>query len=333
LESEREAELGYMLARVEALADLGRYHGAIALAKQLLCVAPEDVRALCWAANLHLVMGASKEALEFALRATEVEPTNEWALQICMRAIRDRGDETALEVARTYVRNWPSSPAAWLIQAEKEMRVGQIQKAKASAATAKRLAPEWAAVDLLFAHIALSRGDIVGAAHSAQAALTRDPESIIGRNLMSDVLCRQRRYPEAVRMLHDTLRQHPRHVWAQTAFRNIIEHCYDCGSVVALTIVIGCAGIGALVAAALACAPGVLPGGTFPADERLWAAALAGVAFGLTGAAVMLYCRHRGWVALDPEVRRLYLAEKNWWGRRAAEWNARPKNGRGIPRR
>ncbi|SCG37455.1 Tetratricopeptide repeat-containing protein [Micromonospora inositola] len=158
---------------------MGRWADAAAELTAVLQVRPYDVDALCLLARCHDLAGDGPGMLDATDRALAVEPDHEWALRLRARALlKVKRRRAATAAARAAVAVAPHEWRTHAMLAEvlvQRMGVWSSVRARLSADTVLRLAPEEAGPHVVDAQVCLRTGEFDAARRACQRALAREP--------------------------------------------------------------------------------------------------------------------------------------------------------------
>ncbi|WSX88836.1 tetratricopeptide repeat protein [Micromonospora sp. NBC_00898] len=158
---------------------VGRWADAIVELTAVLRDRPDDVDALCLLAQCHSLAGDGHRMRDAADRALAVAPDHEWALRLRAHALLTlKRRRAATAAARAAVAVAPEEWRTHAMLAEVLVRrpgVWASVRARVSADTVLRLAPEEAEAHVVDAQVHLRTGDLAAARQACRRALARDP--------------------------------------------------------------------------------------------------------------------------------------------------------------
>ncbi|UQX86648.1 tetratricopeptide repeat protein [Jatrophihabitans telluris] len=196
---------GAPLAYARTLIEARRHDDALRALAAHLASHPDDVEALCLAAQAQLELNRPAPALDLAQRAISLAPEYEWPLRLASVAhSRLAEPDAALAAARASVRADPgvyqthtllsqaiaSHPA---FDADPTFRM----QAEQAVAVALDLAPNEPETHLAAGNLAMRVKDLDGARARFEQALALDPHYVDARHNLSLVAMRQRRLGSA----------------------------------------------------------------------------------------------------------------------------------------
>ncbi len=170
-------EFDELIAKVQALFDIGRYSDALEPLAAAARISPNNHQALCMLSYANLMMGNYQAAIDTGNLAVIADPEGEWAHRLCSCALRILGNpEESIRAALEAVRLDPESHLAYHALAKAQMAAGDTWSAFNSAHKVVELDPADSTGHTLLAGFALGQSDWHSAEEFANRALTLNPE-------------------------------------------------------------------------------------------------------------------------------------------------------------
>jgi Flp pilus assembly protein TadD len=219
-----------LIARANALHDLGRDEAAIAVFLQAQTSAPEDIQVLGGLASCFAALGDLAEARRHADLAVAANPEEEWGHRLRGMVLLRLGElDAALAAARECVRLAPDHAPAYPIliltllakaqQSGGRIGLDKLDDAEAVAHSAIALDPNADTAHELLSLVAQGRKDWPGAERHARAALELMPDSASALSLLGQALTHQKRLHEAADIFRQAARIAPT---SQSAHHNFL---------------------------------------------------------------------------------------------------------------
>lgn len=279
-----------LLKRAELLVETGRYRDALLLVKRARAADPENSRACCLDACIHLNLEEPKKAAVAARAAICKEPEYEWAHQLLATALLRLGDPTgACRSAETALRIAPDAPETLRVAHRCFLRAGRKREARSLAERLLRVAPERSDTHVALGEMVAAESKWKEAEPHFRRALRLNATNTHALNWLGYVLEHQGKRREAVECFHRSARLDPSGDWIRGSLIRVIS---DYSGVGVAGLVVGA------IYSIFSHTGGWSPGA--------WALALLSSGLLILGA---VWWHRRRIAALHPEVARFYREE------------------------
>jgi tetratricopeptide (TPR) repeat protein len=178
--------------RASHLADIGRWPEAIKEAGMCLAIEPSHYRALCTISWSHYELGDHKKALEFAEKAIQTDPTQEWAYRLQSAVYSKKNKKKKrLNTALEAVRQEPESTLALQNLTYAQLSQRKFKEARQTAERLRRLAPDTADTHQTFGYVEFNDGKFAEAEESFRRALKIEATDYDSLNMLGETLMKR----------------------------------------------------------------------------------------------------------------------------------------------
>ena len=205
--------------RADLLMEVGRNGEALPLLDQALRLSPDNARLMCRTSLAHFNLKDYQRALEFANRAIEADPNEEWGHRlrsvVFMRLAKYKSSSTiahqheALNSALEAVRLGPREPLALSNLCGAQLAAGRTAEARQTAELMLSIAPDNPGSHEAMALVRINEKNWFEAAHHCRMALAIDPASNAAMNNLGLTLLRSGQTDEAVKHFFESARLDP----------------------------------------------------------------------------------------------------------------------------
>jgi tetratricopeptide (TPR) repeat protein len=222
-----------MLARAEALIDIGRSDDAVTWLQRAIGAEPHNTDAHCLQALALLRLGDHAQALQAAQQAVLTDPTHEWPHRLRSVILLQLGHKReALEAAREAARLGPSVLEALFTLARAELASGRTRDAQATVERLVASAPERDLAHVMRGNVAIEQKAWRAAEEHYRRALVINPQHWEAMNNLGVALQGQGREQEAIACFHHAARIDPTSHLIQNNLLNAVKrHLGETGNV------------------------------------------------------------------------------------------------------
>ena len=187
----------------------GRHGDAVGPLQAARRLRTGDVRVAGLLGSAYLRSGHPGEALTALRDAIAKDPKEAKLRFLVIEALQaNKDEEGALEAARETVRLFPRIPQAHLFLAQQLVRIGRYQDAGPSFELASQLDPDNVVPKLGLADVLQRKGDAEGSLTGYRSVLAREPQNLTAQLGSAKALFLLNRYVEARDLLESALAQH-----------------------------------------------------------------------------------------------------------------------------
>ena len=185
-----------LIKKAEALIDIERQREAVPILTKVYAGNPQSFQAACLLAQCFYELNENEKALNFAEKAIEIEPENEWAHRLRSVALSELGrKKESLKSAEEAVRLAPDEPSALQTLANALLRCGKLEEAKSVAVKVLEIAPDSENSHLTAGSVYLDLKYYQLAEKHYREALRINPLSYNAKNNLGIVVLRRDRQP------------------------------------------------------------------------------------------------------------------------------------------
>lgn len=209
----------HLIARIQSCTEIGRWGEAIKLLHQALAQFPHSTSLLCQFAVCQLHLGNEAEALQYAERAIQADPQEEWGFRLRSILLLSAGKKPeALEAAQTATQLDSHNVNTLSTLAQAQAANELFAEARQTAERLREIAPEAEMAHSLLGEIALKQACWREAEAHFRRALQLNPNSYQAMNNLGLAVFRQGQQEEATEYFFKAAKLNPEETVARENF-------------------------------------------------------------------------------------------------------------------